>query len=58
MQSRVDKLEALAAAERERIHSLQQERLDLETNLEIPLPLKMGQVGFVQAASGAEYMPS
>lgn len=55
MQSRVDKLEGLAAAERERINSLQQERLDLETNLEIPVPLKMGQVGDVQVARAAGY---
>ena len=53
MQGRVDKLEGLAAAEKERIHSLQHERLDLETNLEIPIPLKMGQVGDVQVARAA-----
>ena len=40
----MDKLEGLGAAEQERIQTLQQERLDLETNLEIPIPLKMGQV--------------
>lgn len=54
LQSRVDKLEGLAAAEKERIQSLQQERLGFETNLEIPIPLKMGQVqsGFTAPAAG------
>ncbi len=44
MQAQVDKLVALATAEQERIQALQEERLNLEVNLEIPIPLKMGQV--------------
>ena len=44
VQAQVDKLEGLALAEQLRIQSLQEERLNLEVNLEIPIPLKMGQV--------------
>ncbi|KAK9860353.1 hypothetical protein WJX84_002700 [Apatococcus fuscideae] len=43
-QGQVDKLEGLARAEQQRLDSLQEERLNLETNLDIPIPLKMGQV--------------